>query len=132
MCETLHGLITIKSSGYIIPTSIVDGVVLSYPVPTITAEVVLPGDPPAAGQSYSLMCTVTGADSLNSTINYQWFKTTPSRTQVGTNSLTLTFDPLDLSDAGQYECIVSASSPFLVGPLTDTSDTVNLNIQSKK
>ena len=72
--------------------------------PAITAEVVPPDDPPIFGQSYSLMCIVTGADSLNPTINYQWFKTTPNRTQVGTNSPTLTFVPLVLSDAGQYGC----------------------------
>ena len=77
---------------------------LLYMSPAITAKVVPPGNPPAAGQSYSLTCTVTGADSLNPIINYQWFKTTPNRTEVGTNSPTLTFDPLVLSNAGLYNC----------------------------
>ena len=94
----------------------------------ITVEVVLPSDPPAAGQSYSLMCTVTGADSLNPTINYmyQWFKTTPSRTQVGTNSPTLTFDPLFLSDTGQYNCEVTVSSSFLSQDVLITSSNYEI------
>ena len=98
------------------------------PVPTITAEVVPPGNPLAAGQSYSLMCTVTGADSLNATINYKWLK---GPTPAGTDSPTLTFDPLVLSDAAQYSCEVTVTSPFLADPLTDTSDAVDLNIQRK-
>ena len=92
---------------------------------------VLPGDPPAAGQSYSFMCTVTGADSLNPTINYQWFKTTPSRTQVGTNSPTLTFDPLDLSDTGHYNCEVTVSSNQLSQNVLITSSNYEIMFSSK-
>ena len=97
----------------------------------ITVEVILPGDPPAAGQSYSLMCTVTGEDSLNSTINYQWFKTTPSRTQVETNSPTLTFDPLVLSDTGQYNCEVTVSSNQLSQDVLITSSNYEIMFSSK-
>ena len=82
----------------------------------ITAGVVPPSDPPAFGQSYTLRCTVTGADSLNPTIN--WFRTTPNRTQVGTNSPTFTFEPLVLSDAGQYSCEVTVSSTFVTEAIT--------------
>ena len=99
----------------------------------ITAEVVLPGDPPAAGQSYSLMCTVTGAGSLNPTINYmyQWFKTTPSRTQVGTNSPTLTFDPLVLSDTGHYNCEVTITSNQLTQDVMLTSNDYEIRFGSE-
>ena len=44
----------------------------SSPVPVITA--VVSGGTPTVGESYSLTCTVTGADRLNPTITYQWFK----------------------------------------------------------
>ena len=99
--------------------------------PALTAEVVPPGDPPVLGQSYSLMCIVTGAGSLNPTINYQWFKTTPNRTQVGTNSPTLTFDPLVLSDAGLYSCEATISSYQLSQDVTITSNEYEIRFASK-
>ena len=107
-------------------------VMFSYYVSlVITAEVVSSGDPPAVGQNYSLVCTVIGADVFNPTINYQWFKTTPSRTQVGTNSPTLTFDPLLLSDAGQYNCEATVSSSLLQQDITITSRFYEIRFASK-
>ena len=97
----------------------------------ITVEVISPSDPPAAGERYSLMCTVTGVDSLNPTINYQWFKTTTNRTQVGTNSPILTFDPLVLSDAGQYSCEVTVSSSLLSQDTIIVSKNYHLKFFSK-
>ena len=97
----------------------------------ITVEVISPSDPPATGERYSLMCTVTRADSLNPTINYQWFKTTPSRTQVGTNSSILTFDLLVLSDAGQYSCEVTISSFLLSRNIVIVSKHSRLKFISK-
>ena len=44
----------------------------SSPEPVITAMV--SGGTPTVRESYSLNCTVTGADRLNATITYQWFK----------------------------------------------------------
>ena len=75
----------------------------------ITPEVVPIFELPAVGYNYSLVCRLTGIDSLNPTIMYQWFKVSPGQTQVGTNSPTLTFDPLVLSDAAQYICEVTVS-----------------------
>ena len=94
----------------------------------ITAEVVPPGDPPAAGQSYSLMCTVTGAGSLNPTINYQWYQ---GQTEVGTNSPTLTFDPLVLSDTGHYNCEVTISSNQLTQGVMLTSNDYEIRFGSE-
>ena len=102
---------------------------LSILFSAITAEVIPPVNFPAAGQNYSLMCTVSGADSLYPTINhYQWVHT---RSQVGTNSPTLTFDPLVLSDAGQYSCEVTISSSLLSRNITIVSKHYRLRFISK-
>ena len=97
----------------------------------ITVEVISPSDPPAAGERYSLMCTVTRPDTLNLATKYQWFKTTISRTQVGTNSPILTFDPLVLSDAGQYSCEVTVSSSLLSQDIIIVSQHYRLKFISK-
>ena len=97
----------------------------------ITVELISPSDPPAAGERYSIMCAVTRPDKLNLAINYQWFKTTNSRTQVGTNSPTLTFDPLVLSDAGQYSCEVTVSSSLLSQDIAIVSQHYRLKFISK-
>ena len=46
------------------------------------------------------------------------------------SSLVLSLNPLQVSDAGQYTCNVSVSSPFLTGPQSAT-DTFTINVQSK-
>ena len=71
--------------------------------------------PPSLGQSgYSLTCDVTGAENLNSSITYQWTKDNGTQTQiqVGGDPRVLSFSPLRLSDAGQYTCQVTVSSPY--------------------
>lgn len=57
---------------------------------------------PILGKSYSLTFFLTGAESLNfiTAISYRW---TRDSTVVGNGSATLTFDPLLLSDSGQYK-----------------------------
>ena len=97
----------------------------------IVAVVGPPDDPPTFEQRYSLMCSVTGAVSINPTITYQWFKTTPRRIEVGTNSPILTFDTLVLSDAGQYSCEVTVSSSLLSQDATVVSRDYNLRFPSK-
>ena len=66
------------------------------------------------GQSgYSLTCNVTGDENLSSTRTYQWTRDNGTMTQVGTNSNSLSFSSLGLSDAGRYTCSVTVSSPYL-------------------
>ncbi len=84
-----------------------------------------------AGQSYTLTCTVTGAEALTPTISYQWFEETSPRVMLSTTSANLTFDPLNLSDAGQYSCDVIVSSPFVTSDLTASSGVEDLIIQSE-
>ncbi len=85
-----------------------------------------------AGQSYTLTCTVTGGEALTPTISYQWFEETNSRVMLPTStSADLTFDPINLSDSGQYSCDVIISSPSLISDLTASSGVEDLIIQSE-
>ncbi|XP_064386138.1 mucin-2-like isoform X3 [Halichondria panicea] len=97
-------------------------------VPTLMATVTL-APSPMAGQSYSLTCTVTGAEALTPTISYQWFEGSSSRVMLPTTFADLTFDLLNLSDAGQYSCDVIVSSPFVTSDLTASSGVEDLIIQ---
>ena len=66
------------------------------------------------GQSgYSLTCDVTGDENLSSIRTYHWTRDNGAMSQVGTNSNTLSFSSLSLSDAGRYTCNVTVSSPYL-------------------
>jgi len=88
--------------------------------PTGTAEV---------GQSYSLGCSVSEADSLNATSTYRWYnESTNPRSQVGTTN-TYTLNPLRPYSAGQYTCEVMITSPFLDGDLS-RSVMHNITVQS--
>ncbi len=95
--------------------------------PIITATVTSSG-PPMTGQSYSLTCTVTGADSLTPTITYVW---TRGGTSVAGSDSMLTFNPLKLSNSGEYVCTVTVTSDLLTTTLTDASDTVEVTIKGK-
>ena len=70
------------------------------------------GSAPNPGQNYTLLCNISGTEYLkpNSIINYQWTKNNGTRTEVGTNSNTLHFSALKLSDAGGYTCEVTINS----------------------
>ena len=73
---------------------------------------------------YSLTCDVTGDENLSSTRTYQWtMDNGTTQTQVGTNSNSLSFSSLSLSDAGQYTCSVTVSSLYLDGNAIASSVT---------
>ena len=100
-------------------------------VPTLLVEirsngVILPG------QDFSLNCMISGAESLNPILTYQWIKNNVTgRMQVGFNISTLSFSSLRLSDAGQYSCQVTVSSRYLHGVLNVTSAPFDVHIQGK-
>ena len=76
------------------------------------------------------MCSVSGAENLKPTITYLWMKNGGSgQTQVGTNSNTLSFTPLQFSDAANYVCEVNVASSYLTGNIA-VMDSLNFRIQS--
>ena len=100
-------------------------------VPTLSSEirsngVILPG------KDFSLNCAISGAESLNPILTYQWIKNNGSgRIQVGSNMGSLSFSSLRLSDAGQYSCQVTVSSRYLHDVLNVTSAPFDVCIQGK-
>ena len=85
-----------------------------------------------AGESFALTCRVLGAENLNPSItHYQWFKNSNGdQIQVGTNSTTLSFATIRLSDAANYSCAVTITSHYLTSSITAVgSQTVT--VQSK-
>ena len=77
--------------------------------------VISPSGGPMAGQSFSLTCSLSGGASLQPTLSYQWTREGGS---LMTNTATLNFDTLYLSDAGQYSCQVILTSSQLEGEHT--------------
>lgn len=61
-----------------------------------------------AGESYTLICTVSGVDD---TPTYQWLK---NGTAIMETTQTLTFSPLNQADTSQYSCIVTNVASELV------------------
>ena len=95
--------------------------------PTVEARVSGEGNP-IAGERYTLVCTVHGAEKLSSNMTYQW-------TRIETHFIssmvsTLTFSPVKLSDAGNYMCTVSVSSDYLDTIISAHSST-QLTVGSK-
>jgi len=93
--------------------------------------VITPAGTAVAGQSYSLSCSVSGADSLNPTsTTYHWYNESSNpRSQVGTTS-TYTLNPLRPYHAGYYACEVTITSPYLNGALRQ-SVMQDITVQSK-
>ncbi len=95
--------------------------------PIVTAMITSSG-PPMAGQSYTLICSVTGAEALTPSITYEWTRGGSSVT--GSESM-LTFNSLTLSSSGQYVCTVIVTSDLLTTTLTDASDAFDLTIKGE-
>ena len=83
------------------------------------------------GQSYSLSCSVSGADSLSPTsTTYRWYNESSNpRSQVGSTS-TYTLNPLQPYHTGWYTCEVNITSPYLSGDLS-RSRTQDITLLSK-
>ena len=82
-----------------------------------------------AGENYLLTCSVLGAENLNPAITYRWIKNNSSL--VGTNSNTLFFTPLRLTDAATYVCEVIISSNYLTDIIAMNATSQDVRIQSE-
>ena len=80
--------------------------------------------------NYTLTCRVTIIGNFCPTITYQWMKNNGTAIQLGTTSNTLSLSPLRLSDAGQYTCNVTISSPSLSSDVTIIASH-NIRLRSK-
>ena len=78
---------------------------------------------------YSLTCGAVGVGNLNPSITYQWTKSNGTQTQLQAGAI-LSFSPLRLSDAGQYTCQATVSSPYLNNNIT-RMDSQNVTLQSE-
>ena len=78
-------------------------------VPTVSAEISTSGAP-IAGESYTLMCSVTGVQSLNATTNFEWRK---SDGRLVSSNAVLVFSSLFSSHEGRYTCDATVSSSYL-------------------
>ena len=87
------------------------------------------GAVPIAGEYYNLTCNVFGADRLNPVITYQWRKSGDS-SRIGTNSSTLLFAPVRVSNMGNYSCTVTVASNYLLRNITAVKSKT-VRIQSK-
>ena len=93
------------------------------------------GAAPTSGEDYQLTCSISagGVGNLGPTTTYRWTKNSGSgQTQVETNSNTLSFTPLRLSDAASYICEIIVSSNYLSGDIMAVSvSSQDIMIQSK-
>ena len=99
------------------------------PAPPISVQITLSGTLTLGQNGCSLICGVTGAENLSPSITYQWTKNNGTQTQVGADRV-LSFSSLRLSDAGQYTCQATVSSPYLNSDIT-TMDTQNITLQKQ-
>ena len=108
-----------------------NNVLSNFIAPPVSVQITDGGATPIAGESYSLICTVSGAQNLNPTIIYQWTKTNGTVIQVtnNMNSNTLSFPTLRVSDSGDYVCKVSVSSDYLVQTTDASSNSFTVKFQ---
>ena len=83
-----------------------------------------------AGEEYSIICDVNGADDLDAEFHLMWIA--PNKSEVtnqtrNDNHLTHTFRA-DIADAGLYTCI--ANITYLNSSLI-LNNTISITIQSK-
>ena len=86
------------------------------PVPEVTVNVSATGAPIVGGTGYSLSCVHNAPQSLMASV--QSTLTNPGGTMI--TSLPHTFNPLRVTDGGQYSCTATVSSPLVTGAFTAT------------
>jgi len=91
--------------------------------PTIKVEVA--GSEPILGQEHSIHCAVSGADSLQPTMTYQWFHNGGALSEC---TATLSFSSLVTSDGGEYSCQVTLTSALLERAISVSSGTHTISL----
>ena len=89
---------------------------------------ITPSGPAVVEMSYTLTCTVSGADNLEATISIAF--TGPNAASGTGPSLQLPLGSLDLNDAGEYTCTATVSSGLLTSSIVHI-DTEEVNIPSE-
>ena len=85
-----------------------------------------------AGENFDLTCKILGTENLNPSVTYQWIKNNiDGQVQVGTNSSTLSFTPVRLSDAANYSCMVTIASSYLTTSIITMAYQI-IRIQSRQ
>ena len=98
------------------------------PVPRVTA-LITPSGFAVVGMSYTLTCTVSGADNLEATISLEF--TGPNSVSGTGTSLQLPLT-LDLTDAGRYTCTAIVTSRLLpVSGFLISTDREDISLQSE-
>ena len=84
-------------------------------VPTVSVMTSFSGSA-VAGEQYSIICAVMGADNLQGAIfSVVWRRTGGGTIRMGNqSSLTHTFSPLGQSDAGSYTCEAVITTDLLL------------------
>ena len=89
------------------------------PDPVISVIIDADGAIPVLGSMYSLTCNIAGAERLNGTVAFQWFK---NGMAVPDHTLrNLSFSSLTISDAEIYTCQITVISSLLMAPLIANS-----------
>ena len=87
------------------------------------------------GENYNLTCRMFGGENVHPFVTYQWTKNSDSGGAGGiqylrSNSSTLSFTPLQLSDAANYSCMITITSSYLTSSITAMASH-SLRIQSR-
>ena len=109
-------------------------------VPTITAIIEESGREISSGEcstnlgeSFSLTCHVNSTTDLSrSIITYQWLhdQVKLDESSPSSSSPTLLFQSLKVTDAGEYRCEVTVTSPLLDDLIVARSNAFTLKVQS--
>ena len=98
--------------------------------PSISIDIYA-NETPAEQESYALTCNISGHEQLaNPTISYMWTKNDTMLMPDSTNSSTLIFPSLRLSDAANYKCIATVASSYLNSAIT-ANETYTLQLNGK-
>ena len=127
--ETENMTVTVQSECLVAVFCVISPPTFDLSDPTITVSVSADPATPMAGSMLTLTCSVTGADMISPTINYQWSRNgvvEPSQMQQ-----TWSFSSLSYSDAGQYSCAVDISSNILPSSINATSDLFDIILTCK-